>query len=297
MGWTDSTRDALVDRFGFSSGSVVVLEQPNSDEVRQAFAALGEQIGDDDTFYLFLIGHGSFDGSDYKFNIARTDLSGAEYSELLAGLGAGRSVVINSTTSSGGSIEALRGPNRVIVTATRSGTERNDTVFYDHFLEALADGASDEDLNERVSVWEAFRYATLGVTRHYEELNLLATEHAQISDNGAEQTGIDATQPATLAQLTNFNTRVEREVEDPVLRALLAERSDIENRLAQLQAARESIPAGDYTARLEALLIELSLKSAEIREREALEVTEQPGAADPENDSDAAGGGAGEGAR
>lgn len=266
--WTERTRSALVDRFGFPEENVVVLNRPNAADIRSAFQELASRIDSDDTFYLFFIGHGSYDGRDYKFNIVREDLTASDYSDLLSSLGAGRSVVINSTISSGASIEALKAPNRIIVTATRTGTERNDTTFYEFFLDALSDPASDEDLNERLSVWEAFRYATMAVARSYEERNLLATEHPQISDSGGEQTGVDPDEIPTLAQLTHFNVATSVEVDDPGLRALLEERDQIESAIAELRSNRESMAEADYETQLEDLLVDLALKNREISARE-----------------------------
>jgi hypothetical protein len=265
--WTEATRAALVDQFGFNADDVVVLTRPNADDVRGAFSQFARRTGPGDTFYLFLIGHGSYDG-EYKFNIARADLTGAEYAALIDSLGVGRSVVINSTTSSGGSIEALRAPNRVVVTATRSGSERNDTVFYEYFLEALTSPNSDADLNKRLSVWEAFRYAALAVARHYEEQNLLVTEHPQISDNGGEPTGAEPEELPTVAQLTHLNAATELEVADPALRALLEDRNRIEGDIASLRANQDSLSETEYEDQLEALLVELALTNQDIRARE-----------------------------
>lgn len=265
--WTEATRAALVDTFGFNPDDVAVLTRPNAEDVRAAFGELASRTDEDDVFYLFLIGHGSYDG-EYKFNIARSDLTASDYADLIDSLGVGRSVVINSTTSSGGSIEALRAPNRVVVTATRSGSERNDTVFYQYFLEGLTTPTSDADLNERLSVWEAFSYAALGVARHYEEQNLLATEHPQISDNGGEPTGAEPEEIPTVAQLTHLNSATELDVADPVLRGLMEDRNRIEGDLASLRANQDNLTEGEYEDQLEALLVELALKNQEIRARE-----------------------------
>lgn len=265
--WTEATRSALVDQFGFNDDDVVELMRPNAEDIRAAFSRFASRTDTDDVFYLFLIGHGSYDG-EYKFNIARADLTAADYAQLIDSLGVGRSVVINATTSSGGSIEALRAPNRVVVTATRSGSERNDTVFYQYFLEALTSPTSDADLNERLSVWEAFHYAALGVARHYEEQNLLATEHPQISDNGGEPTGAEPEEIPTLAQLTHLNTATELDVADPAMRALLEDRTRIEGEIASLRANQANMTEADYEDQLEALLVELALKTQEIRSLE-----------------------------
>ena len=153
--------------------------------MKQAFAQLKQQIKPQDNFVLILIGHGSFD-TDYKLNIMGADLTGKEYSALIDSLDAGRTIIVSSTASSGGMFETLAGKNRVLIAASRSG-EKEDTVFYEHFLAGLKGVAADEDKDKKVSVWEAFKYATAGVERFYKEQTRLLTEHAGLSAAGAPQ--------------------------------------------------------------------------------------------------------------
>jgi hypothetical protein len=162
-GWTDNTRKVLIEKFGFSEDRVVVLTgRTTAEDIRKTFAQLKGQLKPADAFFLFFIGHGSF-AEDYKFNISGPDLTAADYSRLLSTLAVGKTVIINATSASGGSIEAFAGKNRVVVTATRSGGEGNETIFYGHFLEALQNAEADEDKDQKTSVWEAFKYANAAV--------------------------------------------------------------------------------------------------------------------------------------
>jgi hypothetical protein len=276
--WIEATRIAMVETFGFAEDDVVVLQnrEARGDDIRNAFTSFGNRLTADDTFFLFFIGHGSFDGREYKFNTMGTDLTAADYSEMLASIDAGRSVIVNATNSSGAAIESFAGENRVVVTATRTGTERNDTIFYDHFLDALNDAASDEDKNERLSVWEVFRYATLGVERFYEEQNRLATEHPQISDNGREKTGVDPDEMPSLSRLINFNAAAEINVADPLLRTLMEERNQLESEIEALRLIQDTMSEDEYGFRMEELLIELALKNQEARSREATTLESTP---------------------
>ena len=112
-----------------------------------------------DALVVMLIGHGTYDGVDYKFNIPGPDITGAELAALLDRVPATRQLVVNMTSSSGGSIEFLRRPNRVVIAATKTGTEKNATVFARYWAEALRDPAADADKNESISALEAFHYA------------------------------------------------------------------------------------------------------------------------------------------
>ena len=130
-----------------------------------------------------LIGHGTFDGVDAKFNLVGPDLESADWAALLRPL-PGRLVVVNTTSASFPFLERLAGPRRVVITATDSAAQRFDTVFPEYFIRALTDAAADIDKNGRISIWEAFAAASGHVRRHYQQRGQLSTERALLDDNG-----------------------------------------------------------------------------------------------------------------
>src|SRR5207249_4576525 len=147
--WTDDV-DGSVKKSGGDT-TVVTLQGPTRDQIVAKFAELAKQAKSSDSLAVILIGHGTYDGVEYKFNIPGPDITGAELAALLDRVPASRQLVVNTTSSSGGSIEALRRPNRVVITATKSGTEKNATVFARYWAEALRDPAADTDKNEAIS--------------------------------------------------------------------------------------------------------------------------------------------------
>src|SRR5215467_5960901 len=245
--WTQGTQKALVEKFGFSPDRVIVLSDKKTAqaEIQKAFATLKQQLKPADTFFLFFIGHGSGEDGVYKFNISGPDYTADDYNKLLATLNVGRVVIVAGTPASGASLDKFGGKNRVVVTATRSGSEGNDIVFYDYFLEALQNPAADEDKDKKISVWEAFKYAVAGTERFYKEEGRLATEHPQISDNGTEKTGVTAKEIPLVARATSF--QVDRPIvsSDPKLQALLNQRKEIEQKIDALRINKNSIPAAD----------------------------------------------------
>ena len=268
--WTAGTAKALVDKFGFSSDRVIVLTDKKTAqaEIQKAFATLKQQLKPADTFFLFFIGHGSGEDGQYKFNISGPDYTTDDYNKLLSTLTVGRIVIVAGTPASGASLEKFAGKNRVVITATRSGQEGNDIVFYDYFLEALQNSAADEDKDQKVSVWEAFKYAVSATERFYKEEGRLATEHAQISDNGAEKTDIKAKEPPLLARSTSFQVDRPAVSSDPKVQALLNERKEIEQKIEALRINKNSMQEADYNKQLEELLVQLALKNQEIRQQE-----------------------------
>jgi len=269
--WTEGTQKALVEKFGFSPDRVIVLSDKKSAqaEIQKAFATLKQQLKPADTFFLFFIGHGSGEDGVYKFNISGPDYTADDYNKLLSTLPVGRIVIVLGTPASGAAIEKFAGKNRVIITATRSGQEGNDIVFYDYFLEALESPAADEDKDQKISVWEAFKYAVAGTERFYKEEGRLATEHPQISDNGTEKTGVTTKEVPLVARATSF--QVDRPIvsSDPKLQALLNQRKEIEQKIEDLRINKNTIPEVEYDKQMESLLVQLALKNQEIRQQEA----------------------------
>ncbi len=268
--WTEGTRKALIERFGFSADRVIVLSDKKTGqaEIQKAFASLKQQLKPADTFFLFFIGHGSGSEGDYKFNIFGPDYTADDYNKLLDTLTAGRIVIVAGTPSSGAALDKFKAKNRVVITATRSGQEGNDTVFYDYFLEALQSPAADEDKDQKVSVWEAFKYAVAGTERFYKEEGRLATEHPLMADNGGDKIDIKVKEPPALARTTSFQVDRPLVSSNPRVQALLNQRKEIEQKIDALRVNKSSMPEAEYNKQLEDLVLQLALKNEEIKQQE-----------------------------
>lgn len=285
--WGVQIRSAAVDRFGFPEENVTLLaEDPDvepavdgrSDRegVEAAVNRIASVADDLDAVLVVLIGHGSFRGDEARFNLPGPDLTAAEWSVLLDGLGERPVAVVNTASASGPFTAALAGPNRTVITATKTGGERNETQFPRYFAAALSSDASDLDKDGTLSLLEAFTFTRAEVARYYEQENLLLTEHAILEDDGdgegSEEPSLDGTDGAAAARfrLAAATARAEVPPEaagDSTLVRLLGEQADLEARVAQLRALREQMDPEEYEAELEALLLELALKNREINAR------------------------------
>ena len=220
--------------------------------IEELFKQLAQQTEKEDAIALFLIGHGSWDGHAYKFNIPGPDITANQLQKLLDALPAGRQLVAVTTSSSGASIDQLKSERRVVVAATRSGRERNAPIFPKYWVEALSNEAADADKNDVITALEAFHYAEQKVKGFFEKEKRMATEHARLEGGFAAS--------FTLARL---EAAVEA-AEDPVVRALMAQREGIEHRVNDLKLRKDSIPDEQYYDELEKLLLELARKQDEI---------------------------------
>lgn len=267
--WGTATRDTLVKEMGFAAERVFLMsgDATRKESILKTFEQLKQQIKPQDNFLLFLIGHGSFD-TDYKLNIMGADLTGTDYSKLIDSLNAARTVIVSSTSSSGGMFETMSGKNRVIIAASRSG-EKEDTVFYEYFLAGLKGAAADEDKDKKISVWEAFKYATSGVDRFYKEQTRLLTEHAGLSAAGTTVASSVTEQEApVLARVTSLNAERTVTVSDPKLQALLDQKRTIEQDIEKLRLDKNLLPEAEYDKRLEELILQLARKNQEIQEQQ-----------------------------
>ncbi|HUD98427.1 MAG TPA: hypothetical protein VMR62_02565 [Bryobacteraceae bacterium] len=248
---------------------VETLVNATREQVRTALEGIAKSARPQDAVVLMLIGHGSFDGYDYKINLPGPDLTASELATLLDRIPATRQLVVNMTSASGGAIESLRRPNRVVISATKSGTEKNATIFARYWVEALTDPAADSDKNEVVSALEAFRFADKKTAAFYEQQNRLATEHAVLEDTGKGE-GVRAPSPengegmlAAQFPLLRIGATAAA-AKDPAKLQLLAKKDELEQQIDKLKYEKGSTPPDEYKKQLGALLLQLAQTQEEI---------------------------------
>ena len=283
--------EALVNELGFAAKNITLLTEAASgagpedgaresdapparrataEEVRKAFDSIKSGANADSFVLVVLIGHGSFDNQQAKFNLIGPDLAAKDYAQLLGSLPNKRTVFVDCSSSSGEFVKALSAQGRIVLTATRSGSEQNATVFADHFTAGLLDGAADTDKNGRVSVLEAFNYASKLTADWYKQKNRLATEHALLDDNGdgtghEEATGGDG----AVAKVVYLDSKSIEEAAGNVERArLIKERERFEEEIEKLKARKGDMKTEDYEAELERLLVELATVNQQIKAKQ-----------------------------
>jgi len=233
--------------------------------VTQAFDDIAKRAKEGDEVFILLFGHGSFDGQVGSFNLPGPDLTAADFAKLFERLFPQRIVFVNTASSSGAFIDPLKGPRRVIVTATKTGGERLDTLFPGFFVEALESDAADRDKNGRVSMQEAFDYAKTKVAETYDKGGHILTEHATLEDTSA---GKLAATVYLSPERTRDAATTAAAAADPALRALLSQQDALERQVAELRLKKDTMDPAQYDDQLEKLLTDLALKTKEIRDRE-----------------------------
>jgi len=230
-------------------------EEATRDAVTAALEELGATAAEGDTIAVFLIGHGSFDGEQYKFNLPGPDLDGETLSELFAALPARQQIIVNTTSASGAVLEAWAADGRTLITATKSGGERNATRFSEQWALALSSEEADADRNGAITVQEAYDFTTRKVADSFEGAGLLATEHSELAGDAALGFNIAllSARIATTDQLRDLIERLEV----------------LEGQIGTLRGRREEMDNDVYFEELQGLLLELALVQREIDEARA----------------------------
>lgn len=284
--WTTKLRTALLDKLGFAEEHTFILtEKPveaakelraSAEVVRQTFVQLRNTLKPEQQLFVFFIGHGTYDPNSKiaKFNLVGPDLGTNEYAQLINALPARSIVIVNMASASGEFIKplsgSLTGGSRIVITATRSGMEQNATRFPEHFINALGNPEADADKSGRVSVLEAFEYATKLVAKQFEGKGNLVTEHALIDDNG-DGAGHQLAEAGDggISKVTYFDSLPQQQAGgDPVLAKLFEDKMRLEGDIERIKARKAQLNEDAYYDELEKSLIELARIGQGIRAKQ-----------------------------
>jgi hypothetical protein len=241
--------------------------QEDRDRLRRWIASV-EGMDEPSTCWLVLIGHGTYDGKVAKFNLRGADVSSMELGQWLKG-SKHRWMIAVCASSSGPFLASLAGPDRVVITATKSGSETNFSRFGGYFAQSLGDITSDLDHDESISVLEAYVAASRKTERYYQEKKLLATEHPIFDDNGdGKGTSMDffrGLRPIKRPEKGIADGELARRIwlVEPKGTKLLTQAdkdkiTEIENQIDALRDKKAAMTQEAYYGDLEKLLVELA---------------------------------------
>jgi hypothetical protein len=272
--WGTTLADAATQKLGVPKDNVTLLSGSTvtKDVVVKAFGMLAAKAGADDTVVVVLFGFGTYANKVAKFNLTGPDMTPEDFQPLLAHLKSKRVVFADTTSASAPFVEALSGPGRVIVAATRTGGEMYATLFGGPFVEAFSTDAADTDHDGKVSILEAFEYAKKSVAASYQREGLLPTEHSILDDNGDKEGSMDPSRDGkdggSAAVLAIGSLKPQAVPTDEKLRALYAERSQIERQIEALKLLKSGMDPAKYETELEKLATDLALKTRQIHAAE-----------------------------
>ena len=275
-------RSVLENQLGFPRNQIVVLfDDPAKDpaliqrkstweDLRAVCRDLAGRVKKEDLVFVFIEGHGNYDDKNYKLNLVGPDPTAGELAAMVYSIPAQRFVVVNATNCSGGSIAALSKPGKVVIASTKSGMETNQTHFGQYFVDAFKNNAADSDKNGRVSMMEAFSYASRKVEEYYKNEGSIQTEHPVLDDNGNGQAQGNPTPEngeGLLARITFLDSGIPvdaRPTLTPEQQELAGEARGIEMQIDALKYAKKDMVEAEYEKQLEALLLRLAQINAKL---------------------------------
>jgi hypothetical protein len=283
--WAFSLHDILARDYGYSSDTISLLYDRGEVEgagsqridaacdlmgIQQEFARLQSVVKPGDQLTIYLIGHGSGAEEESKFNIVGPDITGEQFADMLDVFDQQDMAIVNTSSASYGFSASLSSEGRVVVSATRSSSEKFDPIFANYFIEALDNRNGDRDKNNRVSILEAFNYAKSNVEEFYEEQGRLASEHAGLDDNGDALFSLNPTVAAIDGRLAEI-AYIDNLIDDTVgLSAeairLKSRMQDLERSVFILRGRKVEFLEADYWQRIEELLVDLARATGQFNE-------------------------------
>lgn len=266
-GWASDLNKALAGEAGAKVDTLSGKDATKAN-IQAKLSAIASQAKADDTLLVLFIGHGSYDDIDYKLNIPGQDISASELNDALNKIAARQTIVL-TTSGSGGAIKKLQKDKRVIISATKSGSERNATVFARFWVEAFRDGSADTDKNQTLTALEAYKYAKVKTKDYFDTQKRLATEHPLLEDTGKGEGEADPSagngqgllagrfpvlhlgSAATLAAT-------------PAKQALLKRKDDLETSIDELKYKKAAMDLPTYNKQMQGLLLELAKVQASL---------------------------------
>ena len=267
--WADSWQTAA--SAGHAECTLIGLEETSGKSDREL---LLERIASlpsaaMEPLWIILIGHGTYDGKSARFNLRGADITPADLKERLAAMS--RPVaVVNCTSSSAPFLAELSAPNRVVITATKSGHEYNFARFGGFMSKAIANPKADLDKDGQTSLLEAYLLASADVREFYTGAARLATESALLDDNGDGMgtpadwyQGLRPVKSATNGQaadgsLASTFVLVRSETEEQLPEEIRVKRDDLEQKLAELRKRKSELAEEEYFKQLEPILVDLA---------------------------------------
>jgi hypothetical protein len=238
-------------------------KQSTKVKLTEAMSGVAREARPEDDLVVTLIGHGSFDGAEYKFNLVGPDVTAGELAALCDKVASKRQLIVDTTSASGGAVAALERPGRAVIVATKSGTEKNATVFARYWAEALQDPGADTDKSDSISAMEAFTYADKKTAEFYSSQKRLATEHAEFEDTGkgdaVRAQPSEGREGALMATFTVVRIgAAQAAMNDPAKRDLMAKKEELEQKIDGLKYQKAAMEPGEYKKELTAALVELA---------------------------------------
>jgi hypothetical protein len=156
--------------------------------VIDAVTSVRKAVGPEDGLWVICLGHGHHDGRQATWNLPGPDISAIEFGKLFFDLNCREQVFVMTFSLSGYFVSPLAKRDRVVIAATEADAETNETTFPAVFAKILAAGLDpdehDIDKDGKLTLFDLYVVVAKEIAQNYATAEQLATEHAQLDDDG-----------------------------------------------------------------------------------------------------------------
>ncbi|VTR96176.1 Uncharacterized protein OS=Gemmatimonas aurantiaca (strain T-27 / DSM 14586 / JCM 11422 / NBRC 100505) GN=GAU_3098 PE=4 SV=1 [Gemmata massiliana] len=156
--------------------------------VAAAVADVRKKLRPEDGLWVIVLGHGHHDGRQAFWCLPGPDLSAAEFGKLFAEVTCREQVFVMTASLSGYFVNPLAKRDRVVIAATETDAETNETTFPAVFAQLLGTGLNatehDFDKDGRLTLFDLYVAVAKEIAQNYAGADQVSTEHAQLDDDG-----------------------------------------------------------------------------------------------------------------
>ena len=158
------------------------LKMSNSENLKKTLGNLSERIKPQDRFIFYYVGQANVSAGELRLNLPGEDVTHKQLSELIKPIKATSMLLVLDCPGAGMAIKSLAGKGRIIIGAS-TAEQPYSTKFSEYFIPSLLDNKSDTDSDGKISLLEAFTFASKQLDDWYFEQLFLKTETPVLEDN------------------------------------------------------------------------------------------------------------------
>ncbi len=167
------------------------LNISNAENLKETIKILAAAVQPEDRFIFYYVGQANIVAGKLRLNLPGEDITHEQLAEWINRIRASSMLLVLDCPGAGLAVKAMTGQGRIIIGAC-TAEQHYSTRFSEYFVPSLFDSKSDTDSDGKVSLLEAFTFASKQLDDWYFRQLLLKTETPVLEDNAD---GLPSRQP------------------------------------------------------------------------------------------------------
>lgn len=163
----------------------------NAENLKETIKTLAAAVQPADRFIFYYVGQANIVAGKLRLNLPGEDITHEQLAEWINRIRASSMLLVLDCPGAGLAVKAMTGQGRIIIGAC-TAEQHYSTRFSEYFVPSLVDSKSDTDSDGKVSLLEAFTFASKQLDDWYFRQLLLKTETPVLEDNAD---GLPSRQP------------------------------------------------------------------------------------------------------